>query len=157
MKIELFINPTSLDVKESSKFAEINELNELMTKHFIELSYSKAVENYSIGMICVRNEFLFFFTPHKPKYYKEKIFSEKETIVVTDEPLRWYKQLNCELILDFNEFCNSSKQEGYNIIAHTVMDFLEQLKYPVAIRKSFDKERFNNDMREFFRSIGCDV
>ncbi len=37
------------------------------------------------------------------------------------------------------------------------MEFLENLKYPVAIRKSFDKERFNNDMREFFRSIGCDV
>lgn len=40
----------------------------------------------------------------------------------------------------------SNKEEGYNIIAQSLLRFIEELKYPQAI-KNFDKKSFNNELR----------
>ena len=58
--------------------------------------------------------------------------------------------------LDFESFYQSNEKEGFNIIGNTLLKFLESLKYPQVI-KSFDKNRFNNDMKDFFVQIGCTI
>lgn len=46
---------------------------------------------------------------------------------------------------------------SYNIIARTTLEYVSTVPLPVKIRKSFNRELFVSDLREFFVSIGCDV
>ncbi|WP_370860866.1 hypothetical protein [Parabacteroides faecis] len=58
------------------------------------------------------------------------------------------------LDIDFVSFYRSDEKEGYNIIAKSLLEFLEALKHPSAI-KTFDKKKFNEDMKNFFIQVGC--
>ncbi|TGX80589.1 hypothetical protein E5358_12520 [Palleniella muris] len=152
MKLSMFY--VSLVLGRTGKVAEIEEIGKLMLEYFKDKSYSEDVEIYEIDLTCIGDEWDKKMVA-RPKYYRDKTITPPKGMEYFDS-IRIVRKYICGIALD-KSFAYTSKEEGYNIIAHTVMDFLEQLKYPIAIRKSFDKERFNNDMREFFRSIGCDV
>ena len=55
------------------------------------------------------------------------------------------------------EFFEADKMGSYNIIARTTLEYVSTVPLPVKIRKSFNRELFVSDLREFFVSIGCDV
>lgn len=55
------------------------------------------------------------------------------------------------------EFFETDKMGSYNIIARTTLEYVSTMPLPVKIRKTFDRDLFVNDLREFFVSIGCDV
>ncbi len=155
MNVKFLMSCYWKDLDETSKKSEIGEIEELMKNFFANKNYSDKVDTYCISLTCI------IFNPEfdhisRPYYISDKVLNPPKGLEILN-PVRVVKEFWCEILLEFTTFAYTSKQEGYNIIAHTVMEFLENLKYPVAIRKSFDKERFNNDMREFFRSIGCDV
>lgn len=154
MKTYIYLSSYWKDLRSTSKIEDIKEIRLLMENYFVDKTYSDKVDVYSMSIDCVD------FNPEwdrvpRPRYYSDKLINPNGVDGL--KPVRLFKEFCCGTILEFSTFAYTSKEEGYNIIAHTVMEFLENLKYPVAIRKSFDKERFNDDMREFFRSIGCDV
>lgn len=131
---------------EDIKWEELNELALLFSKHFEKRCYSKDVEMCEIYIICVSPGFDQFFIPKRPTYHKDKTYANG---------LHFIKTFLFDIKLDYQSFYQSNKIEGYAIIGNTLLKYLEEMKYPIAIRKSFDKERFNKDVREFFQSLGC--
>lgn len=154
--MNIFIgNPIlSVEFRKTSKYDDIKELNSNMEKYFQNKSYSDDVEKYSIGLICVSSNFDSFFKPKRPKYYADKTL--KAIALPDSDTINIKKMFSCELKLDYLTFFQSNKEEGYNIIAKSLMKFLEELKYPSAI-KTFDKKSFNEDMKNFFIIIGCSL
>lgn len=154
--MNIFIgNPIlSVEFRKTTKYDDIKELNSDMEKFFQNKSYSDKVEEYSIGLICVSLNFDSFFKPKRPKYYADKTM--KAIALPDSETINFKKMFSCDLKLDYAAFFPSNKEEGYNIIAQSLLKFLEELKYPSAI-KTFDKNRFNEDMRNFFIQLGCSL
>lgn len=144
----------SIEYKQTTKGDDIEELEKQMREFFKEKIYSSDVENYHIGFIYVHPQFNDFNQPERPKYYADKIFKVRG---LPKPSVHFYKYFYLELMLDYTSFFSSNKQEGLNIIANTLLTYLKELKYPLAIRKSFNKEKFNNDMKQFFIERGCTI
>ena len=66
-------------------------------------------------------------------------------------------KINIDLNAHCKEFFEADKMGSYNIIARTTLEYVSTMPLPVKIRKTFDRELFVNDLREFFVSLGCDV
>lgn len=154
MKISINCPILSVEFGKTTKYDDIHELNSKMETFFHNKLYLDKVEEYSVGLICVSPGFDEFFKPRRPKYYEDKILKAKG--LPGPEEIHLKHHLFFELKLDYATFFPSNKEEGYNIIAQSFLKFLEELKYPSAI-KNFDKKRFNNDMREFFVQMGCTI
>lgn len=144
----------SVEFQKTTKLIDINEFDLKMQEFFLDKSYSDDVEEYFIGLICVSPGFDEFFKPKRPKYYDDKILKARGLPGPKDIHIK--HRFSCELKLDYAAFFSSNKEEGYNIIAQSLLKFLEELKYPSAI-KTFDKNRFNEDMRNFFIQLGCSL
>lgn len=142
----------SVEFNKTAKYIDVEKLNIKMQEFFLDKSYSDDVEEYFIGLICVSPGFDEFFKPKRPKYYDDKIFKARG--LPGPENIHLKDRFSCELKLDYVIFFPSNKEEGYNIIAKSLLEFLEALKYPSAI-KTFDKKKFNEDMKNFFIQVGC--
>lgn len=153
MRISINCPVLSVEFNKTTKNNDIEQLHSRMVEYFQSRSYSPDVEEYSFCLICVSAGFDEFFKPKRPKYYVDKTLKTKG-LPINEVHLK--NTFTCEIKLDYTSFRSSDKENGYNIIATSVLKFLEELKYPTAI-KSFDKERFNNDIREFFIQIGCTI
>ncbi|MCM1079021.1 MAG: hypothetical protein NC344_04770 [Bacteroidales bacterium] len=154
MKLKFTMFFVGMDIQSTTKEKDIDSICELAMIFFKEKEYSEHVKTYIIDFTCICHD-LDKNMVRRPKYYSDKTINPPRGLEMCD-PVRIVQEFECGVALD-KSFAYTNKQEGYNFIAHAVLDYLENLKYPIAIRKSFDKERFNNDMREFFRGIGCDV
>lgn len=151
--MEIALNPPVLSIEfdNTNKFKEILSLEEKMNLYFKDRFYSDLVESYYIEFICVSPLFKPFNKPKKTKYYKDVI---QNNSFIQGEKIHFYKMLLISMDLDFESFYRSDQIEGYNIIANTLLKFLDKLKYPQAIN-SFDEKKFNNDLKDFFIQIGC--
>lgn len=152
MKITISNPIFSVEFQKTTKLIDLNELDRKMQEFFFDESYSNDVEEYFIGLICVSPGFDEFFKPKRPKYYDDKILKARG--LPGPEDIHLKNRFSCELKLDYATFFPSNKEEGYNIIAKSFLEFLETLKYPSVI-KTFDKKKFNEDMKNFFIQIGC--
>ena len=150
--MEIVLNPPVLSIEfdNTTKLIEILSLEEKMNLYFKDRSYSDLVESYYIEFICVSPVFRSFNKPKKTKYYRDVILNNP---FIQDDKNHLYKMLVISLDIDFESFYRSDEKEGYNIIAKSLLEFLEALKYPSAI-KTFDKKKFNEDMKNFFIQIG---
>lgn len=152
MKITIDNPILSVEFQKTTKLIDINELDLEMEEFFLNKSYSGNVNEYFIGLICVSSGFDEFFKPKRPKYYNDKILKARG--LPGPEDIHLKNRFSCELKLDYATFFPSNKEEGYNIIAKSLLEFLEAIKYPSAI-KTFDKKKFNEDMKNFFMQVGC--
>ena len=151
MEVSINCSVLSVEFDKTSKREDLDILDQKMKEFFFKKEYLESVAQYDISLICVSPGFQNFFNPRRPKYYKDKCMKG-----LTVEEVRLTKLFSCELVLNYDAFILSDKKEGYNIIANTVMRFLEELKYPIAIKK-FDKKSFNEDMKAFFIQMGCNI
>ena len=114
--------------------------------------YSKDVTTIEIVFFCGR----YFKARLRPKYIEGKVVKNWR-----DRDLDMYFSRELKINIDLNahckEFFEADKMGSYNIIARTTMEYVSTMPLPVKIRKTFDRELFVNDLREFFVSIGCDV
>lgn len=151
--MEIVLNPPVLSIEfdNTTKLNEILSLEEKMNLYFKDRSYSDLVESYYIEFICVSPVFRPFNKPKKTKYYRDVI---QNNPFIQGEKNHLYKMIVISLDIDFVSFYRSDEKEGYNIIAKSLLEFLEALKYPSAI-KTFDKKKFNEDMKNFFMQVGC--
>lgn len=70
--------------------------------------------------------------------------------------MRLQKYLQADVQVPFEEYSAQTTIIGrWNVIGKAIMNYLREMRYPVVLRKTFDRERFNHDMEEFFHSIGC--
>lgn len=152
MKITIDNPILSVEFQKTTKLIDINELDLEMEEFFLNKSYSDNVNEFFIGLICVSPGFDEFFKPKRPKYYNDKILKARG--LPGPEDIHLKNRFSCELKLDYATFFPSNKEEGYNIIAKSILEFLEALKYPSAI-KTFEKKKFNEDMKNFFMQVGC--
>ncbi len=136
----------TLSFELEEKREQLGELVLLLSKYFEGKCYSEDVETCEIYIICVSQGFDPFFIVKRPAYHRDKTYANG---------LHFIKTLLFDIKLDFSTFYQSDKIGGYTIVGNTLLKYLKEMKYPVAIRKSFDKERFNKDMEEFFQSLGC--
>ncbi len=155
--MQITYNLIITDEVDNKKGNEIHGLVESLNCFFKDCSYSLMVEIFDIILICVSPEYDQFFQPKRPRYCKSKLVPKPKYLWEKDSDNMFHtvKTLFIEIKIDYQSFYQSDKIEGYTIIGNTLLKYLKEMKYPVAIRKSFDKERFNKDMKEFFQSIGC--
>ena len=82
----------------------------------------------------------------RPRYTEDKR-------VMLDRALgevHFYKTLGVDVKLDFATFIKSDKEGGLKMVADAIIDRLNTMKYPAKV-KEFDKERFLNDLKNFFQ------
>ena len=114
--------------------------------------YSKDVTTIQMVFFCG----WFFKARLRPKYIEGKVVKNRR-----DRDLDMYISRELQIDIDLNahckEFFEADKMGSYNIIARTTLEYVSTVPLPVKIRKTFNRELFVSDLREFFVSIGCDV
>lgn len=136
-------------INQSTKYDEIVLLGEQMDKVFSPIVYSHLVNRMNIELFCGE-----LFKPHsRPVYYEERFVKHPNNSELMSYV---YHELIIDIeIPDKMKFLLSTLKEGYRIIAQAMVKYFEEVKLPLKIRKSFDKDRFVCDLKAFFLSIGC--
>lgn len=138
----------------SSKQEEILDLCDKLGAFYekrISVSYSPDVENIDICFYCGS----FSKGGKRPVYYENKYIKDRDAPCFD---ITLYHELSIDI--DMNDkrdaLFNSDLIGGYNIVAQSTIDYIRNVNMPLKIRKTFDKQRFIEDLKEFFVSIGCD-
>lgn len=107
--------------------------------------YGADLQRIGILVICVAPEFDFFSKVRKPKYttYRKYV---REGIEFVEDRIFAY-----DIKLDFESFRNQSDYENKKMLASEILSSLTNLDALPKKVKDFDKERFKEDMRMFFR------
>ena len=138
---------------EEVKYKESNILQKLAEKYFDDKSYCPEVENYRILWESTPPKYMLFFVQRRPKYTFDKLFIPR---ISATPPFRIQKELVITVQVPFAEYSvQDTKIGGWNVIGKAILAYLREMKYPVVLRKKFDRERFNSDMEAFFLSVGC--
>ncbi|MCM1347596.1 MAG: hypothetical protein NC206_11000 [Bacteroides sp.] len=118
-----------------------------MSFFFEDRTYSDDVEIYDIGLKCHPEDKLYVQYLHRPIYRRDKTVKD---LFFPDKTIHYYKDLEIEIEVNFNLFRHKPMIEHLMVVRDSILDYLQTMRYPVVLRKSFDRERFNNDMRQFF-------
>ena len=136
-------------LKQSSTLELTHSLERFMAnKSKYSCDVEKIVLIYFCGSFCIGRK--------RPKYIEDKI-SKHPRSEYLNMHLYHVLQIDIDLNAHCKEFFEADKMGSYNIIARTTLEYLSTVPLPVKIRKTFDRELFVNDLREFFVSLGCDV
>ncbi|MCM1505114.1 MAG: hypothetical protein NC127_07950 [Muribaculum sp.] len=136
---------------------EENELRRLAREYFNEKSYSDKVLTYVILWQSIPADSMFVLKPFPPQYTNRDLQPlEKYKDFV--KPLKIEKQLMIDVEVPYSEYSAQDTKIGrWNVIGKAILAYLREMKYPVVLRKKFDRDRFNADMEAFFRSLGCSL
>lgn len=134
---------------------EISELRQLGCEFFKYRSYSDKVKTYVIVWLSIHEEGIYYIVkPSQPKYingYKKPLKKYRDIIA----PMKIEKHFSIEVMVPYDELsAQGTKIERWNVVGKSIIKYLREMEYPNPIR-TFDRERFNHDMEEFFHSIGC--
>ena len=129
-----------------SKDDDVISLEKEMKTYFTNKKYTEHVETFLIGIVCDG----FMRARKRPRYYDDVYLNDP---FIRGEKYHICRTFEMDIELDYNHFFASDRQGGYNIIARTLLKALDEMKYPLKIRKEFDKDRFNRDMRDFFVNV----
>ena len=144
-----------LDVANKDK--EAYELKDLSLDYFKNKSYCPEVREYDIFWESPPPRAIPFVKPRRPVYYADRIMHAPPDMRGFS-PIRLQKNMSICVFVDFDEYISqTTKVGGWNVIGKAVLSYLREMKYPVVLRKVFDRERFNSDMEAFFRSLGCSI
>lgn len=132
------------EFKKTTKSDEIAELEKKLNDNIFPLIYGNSIAEYAIHITCVHPKYDSFFLTKKPSYTEEK------DVIVERIQVNIYKRFDIEIKLSFEDFYNSTTEEGLSLIASSIIETIRNLKYPTTI-KDFDKDRFFNDLVIFFK------
>ncbi len=146
-----------IEVADEAIFPKSNLIREFSNAVNSELTvknYGKDIEQYSIGLLIVNPPIGYeqWYKVKKPAYvnYKETISKHSnEKIILT----------NCfaiELKITGKEYeiFLGPNEESEKVLAKKILESLSNLDFLPKKVKDFDKERFKNDMRLFFKDKG---
>ena len=135
-----FVNTTISD--------EIINLGVKMNAFFENRSYSPLVDTIYMRLYCYSD----FYKPYKYPQYMENVRGKTPCHGVS-----WpiFHSLLVEILFDpIDRLLFAKGSEVLSVIGSEIITYFEQVKLPLKIRKDFDKERFIEDLREFFNN--CD-
>ena len=160
MKVDLDCMYLKYELSDTMTFHLRTRLGELALEYFKRKRYSLDVTEYNIMIFCFEDKvYDNFLKVRSPKYYNDVTRKLPKGFPNYGKTVKIDKVFEIEVRMDRKNYESllkvSNAIEGYTILGNTLLKYLKEMKYPVAIRKSFDKERFNKDMKEFFQSIGC--
>ena len=122
----------------------VDAFNDLSKLFFSRKRFSSMINTVDINLICGDDE-------HKqirPRYIEDKhpkVFPRKK-----DSPtFHIYHKLDIYVILS-EAIIKCDDREAVAIIKDTIINYISETAMPVKIRKSFDKDRFIADLRQFF-------
>lgn len=132
---------------------EALELKGIAKEFFKDKSYCPEVERCNIFWESTPPGWMRFYKQYRPAYKEDKIIKMEGRF-----NLRLHKLLDIRVQVPFAEYSvQDSKIGRWNVIGKAILAYLREMKYPVVLRKKFDRERFNSDMEAFFLSVGCSL
>lgn len=132
---------------EGVKNKQIIDFSNSLKEYFINKSYGEGINHFLIGIICVKPEFESFFKVRKPRYKaidNIKFFDGNKTELIG--------VYGYDIRLNFEEFVSASETESKKILATEILNSLTNLDVLPKKVKDFDKERFKEDIEQFFKS-----
>lgn len=134
----------SVEFKETSKYGDVNKLKTCLKNYFYSKSYGESIHKIFISLMSVHPKYDPFFKVKRPHYVEDKFVKGQLT------EIHLYKQLFVDIKLDFNNFINSTQEEGLRMVANEFLETFRVLKYPKKI-KDFDSKAFLADLELFFK------
>ncbi|MCM1505111.1 MAG: hypothetical protein NC127_07935 [Muribaculum sp.] len=132
---------------------EAYELTKMAEEFFIDKNYCPEVERCNIFWQSTPPKWMFMYKQHRPAYVADKIVKMEGMY-----NMRLYKLLDIHVQVPYSEYSAQDTKIGrWNVIGKAILAYLREMKYPVVLRKKFDRDRFNADMEAFFRSLGCSL
>lgn len=133
---------------EASEIILIQGLSNALETYFEDKYYGQDIRSFMINLICVKPEFEFFFKERKPVYIENEIDK-------TDGlNLPIVKQYSYDIKLSYYDIINKNNN---NMLKKLALEIASSLSYldsmPKKIR-DFDKERFKDDLINYFKSNG---
>ena len=116
------------------------DLNDFVTKKV----YSPLVDYM---LITLYSNFPWAKPRERPKYIEKG----NGRVITTGDTFPIYHELYVDLVVEsFDALVKAKDSEVSAIIGKEIIAYFEKVKLPMKIRKSFDKKRFIDDLREFF-------
>lgn len=132
---------------EFEKSKIIIKLSEELKKYFAERNYGDNVKSYTIGIVCVAPQFEQFFKQKKPIYTKGK-----KTINPDGIPFTLEDSFEYSVKIDFEAFKSGTEEECYKLLTKEILESITILDEMKGKIKNFNRERFQQDLEDFFKS-----
>lgn len=130
----------------SCKRNTLRELSESVNNLISLNYYGQSIETFLIGLIAVEPIYDKLASPRRPRYTEHK-----ETMALGSIPMVFFKTLEIEIKIDYEQILKSEDKELCRLVAKAVLDNLYALKLPKKVT-DFDKERFVADVESVFRA-----
>ena len=137
---------TSLEIDKSNI---IHDLSSKLTKYFDKRNYGNGIKVFTIGIICVKPEFDFFFKIRKPKYIKGKKTLTHDGISIEIENSYEY-----DIKLNYGQFLIANTSESKNILVDKLLESINLLNKQKI--KDFDFNKFIDDFKSFCKDYLSD-
>lgn len=150
MKIKITLE---IDSSFAFKFDDINNMSIDLENYFRNKDYGTDVKEIFIGLICIEtsSDVNHLFKVRKPKYIDfKKIVSR-----LTGQEIVIQKNFSYDLKLDYrtlDDFKQSNQKDGLKILALELINSLENLNFLSKKVKSFERIKFENDFKAFFKA-----
>lgn len=131
---------------DSYQYDVIREIEKLLDEELSHRFQSTLIETFDVTVICMSPVFCNFVKVKRPKYYAENTLKSSNSITPMVRLVRYF---TAEFIMDFDEFYKAEKKECFSVLGYAILNFIERLKYPVALKK-FEKEKFLQTVRDIF-------
>lgn len=141
------IHKFSREFDKTTKSQNIDELNDKMQLYFNGKYYGETIIEYLIGIICVHPNYDPFFKVRRPLYTEDK------TVTIHGLEIHIYKSFGIDIKLRFEDFIQSGSEDGLKMVANEILTTVKNMKYPAKV-KSFDKDKFYQDLNLFFEEEG---
>jgi len=131
----------------------INELSNNLNAYIAKRDYGKGILEYDviIYVINMPNGYEHLYKDFNPKYIESKLFTNKHT----GEVFEINKHFSYSVKIEgekFEWFLSEIDEGRKKILAQEILNSLSNLdKLPKKV-KEFDKERFKEDIEQFFKS-----
>ena len=144
MIVNIYASFLGLEFNKTSVRESVGAINEKLERLFIDKVYSDMVDEVQIDLFCLMP----FMKPLKRPVYVE---NSKGRMPYTTETFPIHRKLFVNIVIkSFESLVAAKDSEVSEIIGREIIAYFEKVKLPMKIRKSFDKERFIDDLREFF-------
>ena len=144
--MKILINPFyfGIEFNKTTIREDILGISRELSAFLAEKNYSSKVNYIQIILFC---NFPFVQPHRRPKYVGDSM----GRVVTTGDTFPIYHELYVDIIIEnFDELIAAKGPEVASIIGREVIAYFEKVELPMKIRKSFDKVRFVDDLREFF-------
>ncbi len=143
--MKLIINTIfSREFCNSYHYDVIEEIEKLLDEELSNNFQSDLIETFDITIICTSPVFCNFVKAKRPKYYADKTLKPSNSITPM---VRLVKHFTAEFIMDFDLFYKAEKKECFGVLGYAILNFIETLKYPAALKK-FEKEKLLQTVRD---------